>query len=210
MELWGEAPIRSILYLVGELSLVDECMAEWMRRFGFTQACVKIDLSRPLGFIDQVIGGSLLAEVHDVGEGLFKGSGAAEPSGPWIGVVESVWVESASPSMPNDFDAGQTLMKPSGRGKGPSGSKKDLVKLNRAKDKALACPKSWMDSLTTYEGLGVFTFSTRILGKGKMATLQMDKLVADLGAPMAAGHSKQGLVPLMEGNSVRMDPLAEA
>lgn len=47
MKFWGEAALRGVLRLAGELSLVDDGTAE-RKRLGFARACVKLDLSRPL------------------------------------------------------------------------------------------------------------------------------------------------------------------
>lgn len=47
MELQGEAVIQRILSLVGDLVMVDNCMAE-QYRLGFAQTNVKIDLARSL------------------------------------------------------------------------------------------------------------------------------------------------------------------
>lgn len=47
VELWGEAVIQSILYLVDDLSIIDECIVE-RRWLGFACANLRIYLSRLL------------------------------------------------------------------------------------------------------------------------------------------------------------------
>ena len=47
IEFWEEVAIRKMLCLARDLTLMDDCTPK-LRRLGFTWACMKVDLSRPL------------------------------------------------------------------------------------------------------------------------------------------------------------------
>lgn len=56
-----------------------------------------------------------------------------------------------------------------------------------------------MESLATSRMFGVLNFSIGTPGKGEMAMLQIEELVADLDILVIEGHSEQELEPAMEG-----------